>query len=115
MNHGQGRNRKGYLYRRWQKKKYDAEDTSVAGKGVFYLRYMVDGKIIEQSLKTANVDEAKKIQASIMKPLELANKKEVLLQTQVRLIQNDKDQQDERKKNSTANPASSPRAPSYGL
>jgi integrase len=98
MNHGQGRNRKGYLYRRWQKKKYDVDDTSVAGKGVFYLRYMVDGKIIEQSLKTANADEAKKIQASIMKPLELANKKEVLLQTQVRLIQNDKDQQDEREK-----------------
>ena len=98
MNHGQGRNRKGYLYRRWQRKKYEAEDTSVAGKGVFYLRYMVDGKIIEQSLKTSNLEEAQKRQASIMKPLELANKKEVLLQNQVRLIQIDEDQQEEQEK-----------------
>ena len=50
MNHGQGRNRKGYLYRRWQKKKYEAEDPSVAGKGVFYLRYVVDGRVIEPSI-----------------------------------------------------------------
>jgi len=98
MNHGQGRNRKGYLYRRWNKKKYGAENTSNAGKGVFYLRYMVDGKVIEQSLKTADLDEAKKMKASIMRPLELANKKEVLLQTQARLTQVDGDQEAEEEK-----------------
>jgi|GEM_PF-2074483 len=74
MNHGQGRNRKGYLYRRWQKK--------IRYRGLFHRKekealfaVQVDGRGIEQSLKTANLEEAQKLQASIMKSLELANKR----------------------------------------
>lgn len=88
MNEGPGSNRKGTLYRRRKGKKYfDVEDPEAEGKGTIWLRYMAGGRTIEQSLKTADVTEAKKKQASIMRPLELASKKEVLLQTEVRLKQ----------------------------
>jgi hypothetical protein len=88
MNEGPGSNRKGTLYRRLRGKKYfDLDAPEAEGKGTIWLRYMAGGKTIEQSLKTADVTEAIKKQASIMRPLELASKKEVLLQTEVRLKQ----------------------------
>jgi integrase len=90
MNEGPGSNRKGTIYRRWQNKKYfDLNDSPSEGKGVLWLRYMVGGKTIEQSLQTSNISEARKKQSLIMRPLELASKKEVLLQTEVRLKQVD--------------------------
>ena len=98
MNEGSGSNRKGSLYRRWRGKKYyDLEAPETKG-GVIWLRYMVAGKTIEQSLKTKVADEAIKKRASIMRPLELASAKEVLLQTEVRLKQVENEQQEEWKK-----------------
>ena len=81
MNEGPGSNRKGTLYRRWKgKKDYNLDNPESRG-GIIWLRYMVAGKTIEQSLKTKDMDEAIKKRASIMRPLELASAKEALLQT----------------------------------
>jgi integrase len=98
MNEGRGSNRKGTLYRRWKgEKDYDLDNLKTK-TGVIWLRYMVAGKIIEQSLKTKDADEAIRKQASIMRPLELATAKEVLLQTEVRLKQVENEQQEDWKK-----------------
>ena len=85
MKAGKGRNRTGSLYRRWQGQKYSIDDSSVKGFGAIYLRYTVGGKTIEESLKTADVTEAKKKQAEIMRPFELASEAEVLEHTELRL------------------------------
>jgi integrase len=100
MNEGPGSNRKGTLYRRWKgKKDYNLDNPENRG-GIIWLRYMVAGKTIEQSLKTKDMDEAIKKRASIMRPLELASAKEALLQTEVRLKQvEDEQQEDWKKKN----------------
>jgi phage regulator Rha-like protein len=85
MKSGKGRNRTGSLYRRWQGKKYSIADTSVKGCGIIYLKYTVGGKTIEESLKTADVTEARKKQSETMRPFELASEAEVLEQTELRL------------------------------
>jgi len=85
MTEGKGRNRTGSLYRRWKGKKYTINDPAGKDQGVIYLRYMVAGKSVDESLKTANIEEAKRAQARIMRPMELANEEEALEQTQVRL------------------------------
>jgi len=99
MTEGKGRTRTGNLYRRWKGKKYPVDDPVGKDNGVIYLRYMVAGKSIDKSLKTADIDVAKKAQAQIMRPIELANEEEVLEQTQLRLkkVRNKrKEDQDER-------------------
>ncbi len=95
MKSGKGRNRTGSLYRRWQGQKYNIEDSSAKGEGAIYLRYTVGGKTIEESLKTADVTEAKKKQAEIMRPFELASEAEVLEQAELRLkrVVNEQDAQ----------------------
>jgi len=95
MNVGRGRNRKGTLYRRWKGKKFDINDPIALGKGGIYLRYMVSGKTFDEALKTNDITEAKKKQLAIMRPMELASKKEALLQVEVRLKQAVEDDKDE--------------------
>ena len=68
MNEGPGSNRKGTLYRRWKgKKDYNLDNPESRG-GIIWLRYMVAGKTIEQSLKTKDMDEAifRKVMAVIV-------------------------------------------------
>lgn len=85
MKSGKGRNRTGSLYRRWQGKKYGIDDSFAKGKGVIYLKYTVAGKTVEESLRTADIKEAKKKQAEIMRPLELASEADALKQAELRL------------------------------
>jgi len=98
MKEGKGRNRTGSLYRRWKEKKYKLDDPRARGKGSIYLRYTVSGKVIETSLKTASVTEARKKQLEIMKPLELASDTEALEQTELRLKRAINNQTEEWKK-----------------
>ncbi len=93
-----GRNRTGTLYRRWKGGRYSIDDPTAKGKGTIYLRYTVGSKAVVISLKTADVGEAKKKQAEIMKPIELASEVEVLEQAELRLKRAVGAQQEEWKK-----------------
>lgn len=73
-----GRRRTGSLYRRWKGKNYPVDDPVAKKAGTIYLRYKINGKSISQSLGTADIDEARKKQAQIMRPLELASEEEAL-------------------------------------
>ena len=73
-----GRNRSGSLYRRWQNKEYPIDDKATQGKGVIWLRYMLNGKTHKTSLKTADTEEAKQKQKELMAPLVYADEKTAL-------------------------------------
>jgi integrase len=90
--------RTGTIYRRWKNKRYKIDDPEALGKGKIWLRYKVDGEAHDESLGTADIDEAKMKQAQIMRPLELANKEEVLDQTRLRLERVQKEKMEEREK-----------------
>jgi len=70
-----GRNRSGSLYRRWQGKEYPINDKATQGKGVIWLRYMLNGKRHKISLKTSDIGEAKRKQKDFMAPLVYADEK----------------------------------------
>jgi hypothetical protein len=73
-----GRNRSGSLYRRWQGKEYPIADKIAQGKGVIWLRYMLNGKRQKLSLKTSDSEEAKRKQKEFMAPLVYADEKTAL-------------------------------------
>jgi integrase len=80
-----GRRRTGTLYRRWKGKKYPPDDPAAKDKGSIYLKYKVGGKTIVTRLGTSNLAEARKKQAQIMRPLELASEEEALDLTRMKL------------------------------
>lgn len=80
-----GRNRTGSLYRRWKGKKFPVDDPEAIGKGIIWLRYMVAGTVVEQSLKTTDIDEASRKRAQLMAPLVYADEAEVSRQLAMRM------------------------------
>lgn len=82
-----GRNRSGSLYRRWDGKEYGVKDKTALGKGIIWLRYMVAGKTLKQSLGTADIEEAKRKKKALMAPFVYADQNEVLAQHTLKLTQ----------------------------